>query len=132
MIRPGFLTEQERDELCALARHGLGEVRVGRRANAIVLLNDGMSCEAVARVLLVDDDTVRSWYSVLAVHGIAGLRVFNYQGSQSRLSEAAEAELYDWIKATLPREPPGRLEPGSPGSMALSTASLGFWRCCTG
>ena len=74
MIRPGFLIEQERDKLCALARHGLGEVRVGRRANAIVLLNDGMSCEAVARVLLVDDDTVRSWYSVVAGHGIVGLR----------------------------------------------------------
>ena len=103
MIRPGFLTEQERDELCALARHGLGEVRVGRRANALVLLNDGMSCEAVARVLLVDDDTVRSWYSAFAEHGIAGLRVFNYQGSQSHLSAAAEAELFDWISATLPR-----------------------------
>ena len=103
MIRPGFLTEQEREELCALARHGRGEVRVGRRANAVVLLNDGMSCEAVARVLLVDDDTVRSWHSVFAEHGIAGLRVFNYRGSQSHLSEAAEVELFDWIAATLPR-----------------------------
>ena len=103
MIRPGFLSEDERNELCALARHGLGEVRVGRRANAVVLLNDGLSCEEVARVLLVDDDTVRSWHSVFALHGIAGLRVFNYQGSQSHLSVAAEAELFEWIAATLPR-----------------------------
>ena len=103
MIRPGFLTDQERDELCALARQGLGEMRVGRRANAVVLLNDGMNCESVAKVLLVDDDTVRAWQGVFTEHGIAGLRVFNYQGSQSHLSEAAEAELYDWIKATLPR-----------------------------
>ena len=103
MIRPDFLTKQERDELCALARHGLGEARVGRRANAVVLLNDGMSCESVAKVLLVGDDTVRAWQCVFAEHGIAGLRVFNYQGSQSHLTKVAEAELFDWIKATLPR-----------------------------
>ena len=103
MIRPGFLSEGERNELCSLARHGLGEVRVGRRANAVVLLNDGMSCEEVARVLLVNDDTVRSWHSVFALLGIGGLKVFNYQGSQSHLSEVAEAELFDWIAATLPR-----------------------------
>ena len=103
MIRSGFLTEQECDELCSLTRYGLGEVRVGRRANAVVLLNDGMSCEAVAKVLLVGDDTVRAWQCVFAEHGIAGLRVFNYQGSQSHLTKVAEAELFDWIKATLPR-----------------------------
>ena len=126
MIRPDFLTKQERDELCALARHGLGEARVGRRANAVVLLNDGMSCESVAKVLLVGDDTVRAWQCVFAEHGIAGLRVFNYQDCQSHLTKVAEAELFDWIKASLPREPPGRLEPGSPRSMALNTASQDF------
>ena len=31
-----------------------------RRANALVLLDDGMSCEAIAKVLLLDDDTIRT------------------------------------------------------------------------
>jgi len=28
-----------------------------------VLRDDGMSCEAIARVLLIDDDTIRTWLS---------------------------------------------------------------------
>jgi transposase len=34
---------------------------VRRRANALVLLDDGLSCEAVAKLLFVDDDTIQSW-----------------------------------------------------------------------
>ena len=62
MIRPGFLSEAERNELRALARDGRSEARVSRRANALVLLNDGWSCTAVATALLMDDDTVRGWH----------------------------------------------------------------------
>ncbi|MBY6243011.1 helix-turn-helix domain-containing protein [Methylosinus sp. Sm6] len=36
-----------------------------RRANALVLLDDGWSCIEVARALLLDDDTVRSWRKLL-------------------------------------------------------------------
>src|SRR5450756_2967256 len=66
MICSGFLTAAERMELRALARDGLSEARVARRANAIVLLNDGWSCEEVATALLIDDDTVRSWHDLYA------------------------------------------------------------------
>jgi len=41
MIRPGFLSAAERGALIVVARDGLVEHRVARRANAIVLLNDG-------------------------------------------------------------------------------------------
>ena len=44
----------------SLARDGSAAHRLARRANALVLLDDGMSCEAVAKVLLLDDDTVRA------------------------------------------------------------------------
>ena len=57
MIRPGFLDSESRQDLIELARDGSAAHRLGRRANALVLLDDGMSCEAVARVLLIDDDT---------------------------------------------------------------------------
>jgi hypothetical protein len=46
MTHGGFLSEAERQELRALARNGLSEARVARRANAIVLLDDGWSCSA--------------------------------------------------------------------------------------
>src|SRR5450631_2991028 len=103
MICSGFLTAAERMELRALARDGLSEARVARRANAIVLLNDGWSCEEVATALLIDDDTVRSWHDLYAVHGLTGLVVFHHQGSQSHLTSVEEVALFDFVRATLPR-----------------------------
>src|SRR5271166_786933 len=43
MIRGGFLSAKERADLTALARNGLVEHRVARRANAILLLDKGWS-----------------------------------------------------------------------------------------
>src|ERR1700729_4365195 len=62
MIRGSFLIEEDRKALIALARDGLAAGRVTRRANALVLLDKGMSCQQVAEVLLFDDDTIRGWY----------------------------------------------------------------------
>ena len=61
MIRRGFLDGESRKDLTELARDGSAAHRLARRANALVLLDDGMSCEAVAKVLLLDDDTIRTW-----------------------------------------------------------------------
>ena len=38
-----------------------------------MLLDDGMSCEAIAKVLLLDDDTIRTWYRLYEGDGIEGL-----------------------------------------------------------
>ena len=103
MIRPGFLSAAERSELRALARDGLSEARAARRANAIVLLNDGWSCAQVATALLMDDDTVRGWHDLYTEHGIVGLVVFNHKGSQGHLSSAAEASVFDFVRAASPR-----------------------------
>lgn len=103
MIRPGFLSAAERSELHALARDGLSEARAARRANAIVLLNDGWSCAQVATALLMDDDTVRGWHDLYDEHGITGLVVFNHKGSQGHLSSAAEASVFDFVRNACPR-----------------------------
>ncbi len=58
-IRRGFLDSESRKDLTELARDGSAAHRLARRANALVLLDDGMSCLTVAKVLLLDDDTVR-------------------------------------------------------------------------
>src|SRR5271154_4543946 len=44
MIRGGFLSEEDRKALIALARDGSMVCRVTRRANALVLLDAGKSC----------------------------------------------------------------------------------------
>ena len=56
MIRAGFLDPESRKDLTELARDGSAAHRLARRANALVLLDDGMSCGDVAKVLLLDDD----------------------------------------------------------------------------
>src|SRR5208283_18069 len=58
MIRAGFFDPESRKDLTELARDGSAAHRLTRRANALVLLDDGMSCGDVAKVLLLDDDTV--------------------------------------------------------------------------
>jgi hypothetical protein len=45
MIRGGFLSAVERKDLVSQVRDGLAEHRVARRANAILLLDDGWNCE---------------------------------------------------------------------------------------
>src|SRR5487761_31501 len=103
MIRPGFLDKESRDDLLDIARDGLTEHRLARRANALLLLDDGMGCEAVARVLFIDDDTVRTWHRLYLVEGIDGLAGFGLGGSACRLSVARQDRLAAWIIATLPR-----------------------------
>ena len=103
MIRPGFLSAAERNELRALARDGLSEARVSRRANALVLLNDGWSCTEVATALLLDDDTVRSWHRLYEQHGPTGLVVFHQGGSEGHLTSEQDAALVEWVRVSLPR-----------------------------
>ena len=103
MIRAGFLDPESRKDLTELARDGSAAHRLGRRANALVLLDDGMSCTDVAKVLLLDDDTVRTWYRLYEEDGIEGLVSFGYDGGACRLSDAQQAQLKTWIAETLPR-----------------------------
>ena len=103
MIRTGFLDPESRSDLIDLSRDGSVAHRLARRANALVLLDDGMSCDDVARVLLLDDDTVRTWYRLYEEEGVEGLVNFGYDGSACRLSAAQQARLKTWIAETLPR-----------------------------
>jgi transposase len=103
MIRGGFLSEEDRKALIALAREGSMVCRVTRRANALVLLDDGKSCQDVAEALLFDDDTIRGWHGLFEQRGIEGLTAFDVGGS-SGLMNAEQAEaLRAWVNATLPR-----------------------------
>lgn len=64
MICRGLLDSESCCDLIELARDGSAAHRLARRANALVLLDNGMSCQAVAEVLLLDNDTIRTWYQL--------------------------------------------------------------------
>ena len=61
MIRPGFLSSSERFELEACVRSQREDHGIARRANAILLLDDGKPCQVIAEFLYLDDDTIRGW-----------------------------------------------------------------------
>ena len=103
MIRGGFLTDEERKDLTELARDGTAEHRLARRANALVLLDQGMSYEAVSRVLLIDDATVRTWHSLFLKDGVDGLAGFNYGGRKSQLTADQQSQLVTWVGQVMPR-----------------------------
>src|ERR1700692_4453701 len=103
MIRGHFLSEEDRNKLIALARDGSVASRVTRRANALVLLDDGWSCQEVAAAFLLNDDTIRGWCKLFEQRGIEGLTCFDVGGSVSFLSAVQEDALRAFVGATLPR-----------------------------
>lgn len=103
MIRSGFLDDASRNELTRLARNGSVAHRLARRANALILLDRGLSCVAVAEVLLLDDDTIRSWHRLYEQAGVQSLAEFGYRGSAPRLDDAQQERLRTWVTETLPR-----------------------------
>ncbi len=103
MIRAGFLNAEAKRDLIELARDGSVEHRLARRANALVLLDEGWSCQRVATALLLDDDTIRTWHRLYEEDGIEGLAGFGYEGSSCRLSIEQQDKLKAWVAETLPR-----------------------------
>ena len=103
MIRRDFLDPESRQDLIDLTRDGSVAHRLARRANALLLLDGGMSCEAVVKVLFMDDDTVRTWYQLYQEDGIDGLASFGHEGGSCRLTVAQQDALKTWITAALPR-----------------------------
>ena len=99
MDRGGFLTPEARAHLEALVRRPTERHGIARRANAMLLLDDGLRCEEVARVLYLDDDTIRGWRDRYRREGARALRVFGWKGGQRRLLPAQEAALVATLDA---------------------------------
>ena len=88
MIRPSFLSHSERSELEACVRSQREDHGVARRANAILLLDDWKSCQAIAEYLYLDDDTIRGWYKTYREAGWDALSVDGWKGGQARMTSA--------------------------------------------
>jgi transposase len=97
-----FLSAADRSDLMKIAKDGLEEHRIARRANALVLLDRGMKFEEVARVLLVDDSTIRAWLKAYDEGGVEDLVLFDLKGGSSALSSLQIDELRAWATEVLP------------------------------
>ncbi len=62
-----------------------------------------MSCEAIAKVLLLDDDTIRTWYRLYEKDGMEGLTSFGHEGGACRLTGERQEKLKVFVDAALPR-----------------------------
>ena len=102
MIKRNFLSKDDRARLTSIARDGLEEHRVARRANAILLLDRGWGCEKVSDALLLDDDTIRSWFKIYREGGVDALETFDFAGGHRALNAEQLASLKSWATATLP------------------------------
>jgi transposase len=114
MIRRGFLDSESRKDLTELARDRSAAHRPAARANALVLPDDGMSCEAIAKVLLLGDDTLRTWHRLYEEAGIEGLTRSIYEGGACHLSEERQSKR----KVGSPRHCP---------SVPRTTHEVGAW-----
>lgn len=56
------------------------------RIKAILMLNDEYSFEETAKVLIMDEDSIRRWYNLYLEGGIESLSANNYKGSDPFLS----------------------------------------------
>lgn len=103
MIRGKFLTEQQRVELKQIVRRALEMHGVARRANAILLLDDGWNCQQVAEAFYLDDDTIREWHKRFMSGGFDELETFDWKGGQPYLSVSQEEELEAFLDKNLYR-----------------------------
>jgi transposase len=78
-------------------------------------------------VLLIDDDTIRTWHRRFQEAGVKSLKDFDYKGSASALTPAQQDALKAWVTEALPRT---RSAPGSNGSSGSSTTAAADWRPC--
>ena len=98
MIRSKFLSCEDRRELLSCVKRQREDHGVARRANALLLLDDGKSCVEIAQVLYLDDDTVRGWHKQYLSEGWDAVAYDGWKGGQSRLSVAQEAALCVWLE----------------------------------
>jgi transposase len=97
-----FLSPTDRAILAEIAKDGLEEHRISRRANAILLLDKGWSFASVAEALFIDDSTIRLWLNEFKESGVEGLVLFDLKGGCSALSPLQVDELRAWATEALP------------------------------
>ncbi len=93
MITGHYLTPEQRKTLTEIVRKPTLSHGIARRANALLLLDLGMGCDEVGRVLFVSGDTVRGWHRDYTTVGLSKLLGFDWKGSEGCLGTVQKKEL---------------------------------------
>ena len=91
------LLASDRAYLVGILRSPSEDHGIARRANAILLLDDGLSYEQVAQVLYLSEGTIREWHKRYREGGFDHLSTFDWQGGQSRLSADQERSVIIYV-----------------------------------
>jgi transposase len=94
------LDKPELAELRA-AHRGTRNVREAYRINAVILLGNGRSAADVADALLIDPDTVRTYFKRYKNGGLDALLRMNYVGSEALLDDSQLEELRAHLRTHL-------------------------------
>jgi len=94
-----FLTSEQITELKLM--HKKSDRKKADKIKSILLVNAGYSFEEIARILLLDDSTIRRWYITFQDEGIDGLLRYNYLGSESKLTKEQIESLDKHLEGTI-------------------------------
>lgn len=94
------LSQDELTQLRAAHVHAR-EKRYADRLKAVILLGSGWSAQQVAEALMMDPDTVRSYFKQYKKKGTHGLLYLSYRGGVSWLSDEQFVELNLHLRQTL-------------------------------
>ncbi|MDY6935589.1 MAG: helix-turn-helix domain-containing protein, partial [Spirochaetota bacterium] len=69
------------------------DIKNADKIKAILLLNHDYSYDEIAKILLLDDSTIRRYYKIYRTKNLDGLLRYNYRGKESYLSEEQKNKL---------------------------------------
>ena len=87
-----ILSPEDRTHLLLMMRRQTPSP-VHRRMNALLLLDDGLSAEQIARVLFIDPETVREHLHLYRSAGVTGIERLRYEGAEPALNAEQLAAL---------------------------------------
>lgn len=92
-----FLTPEQKNEL-TIAHRKTREKRDADKIKSIFLLNDGYSYEEIAKILRLDDETIRRYCKIYTELGLKKLLQDNYAGCLCKLAKKEIKELIEHLE----------------------------------
>ena len=100
MVGASFLTDKERLELRAVLRRVRGDALALRRANILLLLDKGWTCEQVAEAFFLEISTIEAVRRAYMAGGISSLYAADILGRPLKLTVAQREELAEHLAST--------------------------------
>jgi len=102
MKNKSILTDEQRSRFLKIAKSTKEPHGIARKANALILLDRGISANDIAIFLLIDEDTVRKWRDLFLKDGEKDFFLENRGGRQGHLNKIQIKSLIRWVDITVP------------------------------